>query len=272
MNLRLLLLTLSFLFTAIARAEVENKATPLKNIEALEKGIIEEVQKRKPTPKELQVIYNLAARELYYLGYLKKSEDYYQKAIDVEVDVNKTEAYINLMAIAFTEKNVAKLKTQKEKAEAYFEKYKKYKNVDVEMYLSSIDDVLNKKVGKGKVSFFAEYVRKESLEQVLKEKKYEEELMKYNVEKLLETDLASIVDYDLLNVLHRQKKVSKLFCLEEYKKYPDAFAPAIIICGMLNDYISGKAISEDSFVRLEKYFQEINGQKKYVLPYLRELK
>lgn len=260
------------LFAGVLWAEVENKALPLKSVEALEKSISEEVNKRKPTPKELQVIFNLAARELYYLGYLKKSEEYYQKSIEVETDANKTEAHINLMAIAFTEKNMEKLKAQKDKAENYFKKHKKYRSVDVEMYLSSIDDVLNKKVSQGKVSFFAEYVRKESFEEVLKEKKYEEELMKYNVEKLLEADLGTIVDYDLLNVLHRQKNVSKLFCLDQYQKYPDAFVPTVIICGILNDYLNGKTIKEESFTRLEEYFKEINGKKKYVLPYLRGLK
>lgn len=272
MKLKSFLLSIHLLFSFALHAETENKAMPQKTVEALEKSLTAEVKKRNPTKKELQVIYNLAGRELFYLGYLKKAEEYYQKSIAVDVEANKTEAYVNLMSIAFTEKNMEKLKDQREKAESYYKKHKKFRNTEVEMYLSSIDDVLNKKISPDKVSFFSEYVRKDSFENILKDKKYEEELMKYNVDKLLETDLSSIVDYDLLNVLHRQKNVKKLFCYEQYHKYSDSFAPSVIICGMLHDYLNGKKIKEESFTRLEKYFQEINGERKYLLPYLRELK
>ncbi len=264
--------TLSVLFNFALKAEVENKAMPKDKIEQLEKSVIEELNKRNPSKKEYHAIYNLAAREFYYLGYLKKSEEYYQKSVEVAVEVNKTEAFINLMAIAFTEKNMEKLKKQLNEANKYFNNNKKHKTVDVEMYLSSMTDVVENKISKGKVSFFSEYIRKGSFENVLKEKKYEEELLKYNIEKLLEADYASIVDYDLLNVLSRQKNVKKLFCEDQLQKYPDAFAPAIIICAMLSDYVNNRPVKEESFARLEKYFQDINGDRKYVLPYLRELK
>lgn len=260
-----------FTFKQVA-ALSENKAVPLKAIEAIEKEVIEEVKKRNPSKKELVAIYNLAGRELFYLGYLKKAEEYYQKSIDVDYDTNKTESFINLMSIALTEKNLEKLKKQKNQAEAYYKNYKKYKTVEVETYLSSIDDVLNNKVTEGKVSFFAPLIRKNRYENVLKEKKYEEELLKYNVDNFADADMSTIVDYDFLNVLYRKKNVKKLFCLDQYKKYPDAFTPAYIICGMLNEYLQGREIKEDRFKYLEKYLNEINGERKYVVPYLRELK
>lgn len=272
MKVKIYLMVLAFLITSEAFSEVENKAMPLQKVEALEKSISEEVKKRNPSKKELQAIYNLAARELYYLGYLKKAEEYYEKSFVVEIDVNKSEALINFMSIAFTEKDMTKLKKQRERADKYYKANTKYKNTEIEMYLSSIDDVLQNKITKDRVSFFSEYIRSGSFEKVLKEKNYEEELMKYNVERLVEADLASVVDYDLLNVLSRKKNVQKLFCYDQFKQYPDAFAPAIIVCGMLSDYLAGKELREESFTRLEKYFQEIDGDKRYILPYLRELK
>lgn len=251
--------------------KAENKAFPLTKVLEYEKALTEELKKKNPSAKERQAIYNLAARELYYLGYYEKADEYYKKSIDENVNVDKSEAYINRISVQFVKKDFTTLKQRVAEARKYYTDNKKYYSKDMEMYLESMDQVVNKKTNDQKPSMFNFYTNQMSFEEGIKSKSYTELLARFNIEKLAEADYDAAMKYDLVHVLARKKMVNHLFCSEKIKPYREAFVPSVMICILLEDYLKGEKLSDEKINRLEKYFKEISDRDIYLLNAVKEL-
>ncbi|MCK6595466.1 MAG: hypothetical protein L6Q33_09725 [Bacteriovoracaceae bacterium] len=267
-------LFLSIILTSVCSAQMvkaENKAFPLAKVFEYEKALTEELKKRNPSAKEKQAIYNLAGRELYYLGYYDKADEYYKKSIDENVNVNKSEAYVNRISVQLIKKDSGLLKERVSEARKYFSQNKKYFSKDMEFYLSSMDEVVNKKVSNTKPGLFSFYTEQLSFKEEVKNKNYSELLARYDVQKLADADYMQNTKYDLLHVLVRKKMVSHLFCVDKIKDYRNSYAPSVMICEMLEDYLKGNKISEEKMKRLESYFEEISDTESYLLPAVKEL-
>lgn len=274
MELRVKKILLPFLLASVFlthQVMAENKAFSLAKVEEYEKALTEELKKKNPSAKERQAIYNLAGRELHYLGYYDKADEYYKKSLEENVSVNKSEAYINRISVQFIKKDLVLLKERIAEARKYFNTNKKYFTADMEMYLNSMDEVANNKPSGKKPGMFSFYTSQMTFKDGVKNKEYTELLARFNVEKLAEADYDAAMRYDLVHVLARKKMVNHLFCSDKIKPYRDAFVPSVMICIVLEDYLKGEKITDDKLKRLEKYFKEIDDRDIYLLNAVKEL-
>jgi len=84
-------------------------------------------------------------KEAFEYDQADKSQEYYSKAIAINVDQDKSEAYINRIALVFSVQNKEQIKKYYQEADEYFSKNKKYKTDVIASYLNSLDDYLSKK-------------------------------------------------------------------------------------------------------------------------------
>ena len=113
LTLVLSLLPLGQLFAADAKTD--------KEIAELEKYVLDELNKKNVSQETVFFHYLLAGRETYTLGLDQYSKKYFSKALEMKVQEDKTEAYVNLIAIAHREKN----DVEKKKLIAEFESFLK---------------------------------------------------------------------------------------------------------------------------------------------------
>jgi hypothetical protein len=269
------LLLLSVLFSASlsTNLQAQSKVVSAKEVQAIEEQIDKELQSSKLDNKKKLIATILAGREFYQYRYYDKSKKYYQAAIAIDTKENKSEAYINLMAIALVNKDKKDIQTAYDSAKKYFSDNKKYKSQEIGYYLSSIEGFLSGKNKDHVKGFYGRFVEDANLADLVKNKKYSEALSVLNPESLDPNGMNSLefITYDVLNVNVHKKNVKKLYCAEEFKKYPDAYTYSILVCGLLNDYLTNNKFDEQRLKRAEKYFAEMDREKAYLLEVVKEI-
>lgn len=250
----------------------DSKIVTPKELAAIEAAVEKKLQSKNIDNKSKFYGNLLAARELYQYRFYAKSEKYYKTAIKVNINENKSEAYINLIAIALIEENKVKAAAAFAEAKKYFSDHSEYKKEEINYYLTSIDSYLGSgtKPVKG---FYARYTMEENLIDMLKKKEYLKAFSSLNPEALKESKSSfDITVYDILNVLINKKTVKNLYCDEDYKKYPDSYAYSVLICGLLNDYLEKGSFNQKRMEKTEKYFNEEASDKNYLLAMIKDVK
>ena len=109
------LLLIFFSFSTHSQTEPGKNQSQLISPKELEMIEIEVTQKLKSNQLDHSkkfLIYMLAGRELYQYRFYDKAKKYYQSALQLDVPDNKSESYINLMAISLVEGNNEELKNE----------------------------------------------------------------------------------------------------------------------------------------------------------------
>jgi hypothetical protein len=255
-----------------AQSRIHSKLITQEQLEIIEKQIDSELQSKKLDRKKKLIANLLAGREFYQYRFFDKSKKYYQSAITIEIQENKSEAYINLMAIALLSKNKKELQQAYTQALDYYKKNPKYSTESIQYYLQAIQGHLTGKTKEAIKGFYGQFVSESILIELVKNKQYSEALSKLNPERMggtENTNLETII-YDLLNV--KINKAKTLSCNDEYEKYPNAYTYSILVCGLLNDHIKDAKLDPEKLKRAEKYFSEEAQDKAYLLEVLKELK
>lgn len=270
-----LFLSLFFICTAgQAQSGLQSKLITPEQLKAIEEQVDRELQSNKLDNKKKLVANLLAGREFYQYRFFDKSKKYYQAAINIEVQENKSEAYINLMAIALLSKDKKELQTAYVEAVDYYKKNPAYSSESTKYYLQAIESHLTGKSKEAVKGFYGQFVSEANLIGLVKSKQYAEAFSKLNPERMGgvdNTNLETII-YDLLNVKINKGHVKTLACNDEYKKYPNAYTYSILICGLLNDYMNTSKLNPERLKRAEKYFTEEAPDKSYMLEVVKEMK
>ena len=258
-------------------AQNDSKLFTDKELKTLEDTLNKKLADTKLTKKQKFYVYLRVARELYQYRYIDKSKKYYQEAIKIDVDENKSEAYINIITIDILKKDKALAKEDYDQAKAYYNAHSKFKSKDVEYYFKSLEMYLPSKSENAQKElvpgFFGTFASEENLINLLKEKDYDQAFSLISPKNLDEsTNDFNIIVYDLLNVFHNKKNVKKLFCDKQFKQYPNSFAYSTILCGLLNDYLKNNEFSSDRIKMAEIYFKQENTDKKYLYEIAIEIK
>lgn len=273
MRMKSLFLSLFFICTTgHAQSGLQSKLITPEQLKAIEEQVDSELLSNKLDNKKKLIANLLAGREFYQYRFFDKSKKYYQSAKSIEVQENKSEAYINLMAIALLSKDKKELQTAYAEAVQYFKKNPDYSSESTQYYLQAIEGHLTGKSKKAVKGFYGQFVSEANLIELVKSKQYAEALSKLNPERMGgvdNTNLETII-YDLLNVKLNKKKA--LACSDEYKKYPNAYTYSILICGLLNDYVNTSKLNPERLKRAEKYFAEEAPDKSYMLEVVKEMK
>lgn len=275
MRMKSLFLSLFFICTAgHAHSGLQSKLITPEQLKIIEEQVDRELQSNKLDNKKKLIASLLAGREFYQYRFFNKSKKYYQQAIDLKTEDNKTEAYINLMAISIVEKNKSQLSDYYNKAVAYFKAHPSFHSEEIKYYLTSIDSYLTGKNSESVKGFYGQFNQESNLVDLVKSKKYSEAMAMINPASLKGNDNLNleVIIYDTLNVALNKKAVKELNCTAEYKKYPDAYTYSTLICGLLNDYIDLSKFNSDRLKRAENYFSHDNTEKAYLLEVVKEIK
>lgn len=265
---------LSICLMSTAYSSTPSKILTSEQLKAIEEQVDRELKSEKLDDTKRLAANLLAGREFYQYRFFDKSKKYYEAAIALPVNGNKTEAYINLMAIAVTAKKKQELKVQYDLAQDYFKKNQNLNTDEVKYYLAAIESHLTGKSSSPVKGFYGPFAKESSLVELFKNKKYSDVLVAINPE-ALESDeqitLETII-YDSANVALNKKSVKKMYCMPEYKKYPNAYTYGVLLCGLLNDYVETSKFNAERLKRAETYFSKDNTDKAYLFEVVKEIK
>jgi len=258
-------------------AQNNSKILTPQELKIIETKILGELKKSKLLDNKKKFFITLkAAREFYQYRYYEKAKVYYQQAINIDSDENKSEAYINLITIDILSKDKSKVKLSIEKAQKYYEQNPNFKTSEIAYFLKSIENYLP---GKNEVSkeivngFYGQFAHDENLINLLKEKKYDSAFSLINPSNLKNsTNDFHIVVYDLLNVYINHKNVKELFCNKQYNEYPNSYAYSTLLCSLLNDYLQTGKFNLKRAKLADQYFNLENVEKKYLYDIAKEIK
>lgn len=270
----LFLITFFACSAGFANAAIQSKILTSEQLKTLEEQVDTELQSAKHDDRKKLIASLLAGREFYQYRFFDKSKKYYESAIKLNVADDKTEAYINLMAIAVVLKDKKSLQKAYDQAIVYYQNNPSYKSQEVQYYLNSIDNYLTGKDTNPVKGFLGQFSSEANLVELVKNKQYEEVLSKLNPEALGtegNMNLETII-YDSVNVALNKKNVKELHCLPQFKKYPKAYTYSVLICGLLNDYLANSKFNPERLKRAESYFNEMDKEKSYLLEVVKEIK
>ncbi len=270
---KLYFIVLICLVPHFAFSELKSKVLSDKELKMIEDRVQTELKGKNLDDKKKFFLNLRAGRDLYQFHYYDKAETYYRNAINSSVDENKSEAYINIIAIGINQENKDKVKKSFDEAREYFSHNPKYKTNDVDYYMKAIEAYLP---GKNKAptelkGFYGRFAREENLENLLKDKEYAKAFSLINPEGLKNsTSDFHIIVYDSLNVYLNKKNVHELYCDKQYKEYPKSFAASIVTCALLNDYLKDGKFNEAHLKRAQSYFAA-NKEKNYLFEMVKEI-
>ena len=229
-----------------------------------------------PPDKKFNINMSVA-KEAYRFALYEKALHYFSNAIAINADINKSDAYLSKINIALflKPKDEAKIGQFLDEAIKYFNENTKYKSLEADSFLASIEKSLGRPstIVAKENSSFTKYISEENFERMLKTKEYQQAFLKLNPEKIkISQNSLHVTAFDTLNVLLNKKKVKELYCNKEYKKYPDAYAYSMIVCGLLNDYLKTGHFTDKKMKVAEEYFTKSGSEKKYLLEMLKEIK
>lgn len=267
-----ILLTLLLGFS-VGNSYAQSQILSADQVKAVEDQIDKELLLSKLDNKKKLTANLLAGREFYQYRFYDKSKKYYEAAKKIEVKDNKSEAYINLIAIGLVSKDKKEMQNAFDEATQYFKKNASYNSADIQYYMNSMKNYLAGKHSGEVKGFYGRFVQEGNLVNLVKKKNYKEALSKLNPAGMEEGGAnLEVIIYDSLNVALYKKNVKKLYCLDDYNKHPNAYTYSVLICGLLNDYIEKSDFNSERMKRAQKYFSEEDKEKAYLLDIIKEMK
>ena len=235
-----------------------------KQVDVIEKGVLEEIQKQtkgKMSEERRFHLYILAAKEYQQISYDEKAIEYFEKAFKSKVSNNKFEVLTNLIALHWQDK--AKVKIYLKDLEKEWKK--KPGLAKFEPYVTGVKSYVNgKKLAKDHAwtkGIYAYTFLEDNFQQLIEEKQFKIALAQINPKSLDNPNGNSGAVYDLLQslVYKHGKKLSH--CVQLLKKYPKASGYTAQICRVVIAYQkSDKAGLEQA---KKKAIEVINKRKKY---------
>ena len=274
-NIILILIAFFLIIPKQLLAETESRIISHKDLKMIEDRVQSELKGKNLDDKKKFFLNLLAGRELYQYRFFDKAEIYYRNALNMKVEENKSEAFINLMAIGISKNDKEKVKSVYKEAKDYFIKNPSFKSSDIAYYLTAIENYLPTNPGTIPVlvkGFYGRFANEENLINLVKSKDYQKAMSLLNPEAIkTSTSDFNITLYDSLHVYLNKNNVKQLFCDKQYRHYPKSFATSTIICSLLNDYLHDGKFSEQHLKRANLYFSE-NPENNYIFELVKEIK
>jgi len=247
-----------------------------KNMEMIEHEFENQINKKEVTDDRKYYLYLLAGRELLNYRYLDYSEKYYKKALALNLPLNHSEVYINLILISLKKNDRDKVKDRIIIANEYFKKNKKFLSSELEEYLSFLESRYfskskNSALDRVDKRFSGHHIMLEEIIKKIKNKEYLDAYSDFNRNGLKGADIGLKITYDILNVLVHKKKVKHLLCTPLFERFPNSYSYSMKICKILMMYMSTNKISQELISDLEKYFQEGHKDKIYLLSAVKDI-
>ncbi|OUR99915.1 hypothetical protein A9Q84_02475 [Halobacteriovorax marinus] len=244
----------------------------IKSAEQIERFFLDEMKVSKPTDTSKFYFYNLAAREFYSYKFYDKSLEYYELAIAMKVSEDKTEAFINLMAIEHAKKREITKKTY-ERVMKYLKGSGKIKEAGISRYMNFISEsFFSDKPAKDFRGFFGQYSKDKSIKSYIKNKEYKKALSLINDKSVYDSDIVNRVQFDLLRSLVLGKAKFKLSCKSTLDKFPNSFAWSMKVCRTLVNYQKGRTPSSKDVSKIKSSLKKQSESRLYFAVAVEDLK
>jgi tetratricopeptide (TPR) repeat protein len=222
-------------------------------------------------------LLNLAGREFFFFREYSIAKEFYEKAIEVSGEHDKSEAYINILATDYhLKKSISK--NNFDSALSYFKKRKMQNNDIIKSYLDfyakslmnkSLIDKDENQFSKG---FFGQIFNDRNIKVLVERREYPKALLMINPLNLDEIDINSKIRFDILNTIVLGRTKHRLHCEKVLNKYPNTATFTMDACAILVNYMHGEKISAKTIDSLIAETERESIEHVYLVKALRDLK
>lgn len=252
---RSLFLISTFLFVTTYSQEITSLQK--QSIQKYEKELNRLIEKEKTPNKNLYYIYLIAARDFklehldaFYLKYLNK-------AIKLETNEDKSEAYWRLIDHHRRSGNIDEAKNTLKEWGSLKQEMKPLMKQAFNLLKRGLNgQKLSEKqrdqLSKGAFSY---QYKMQELDDLIKEKSYSKALSLINPRNVQDEMVSTIIRYDLLKTLVLKNSKDSLLCTDTYEKYPKSYSYSMKMCKALIEYSKNGSISKGSLKEVEQVFK-----------------
>lgn len=274
--MKIILITFFLIGPSLLFAMNESRIVSPKEMVQIETMFKEAVKTKNLSNKKILSLHLIAGKELFQYRFYDKAEQYFLNAVNIKAEENKSDGYINLIAIGLIKKDKSKVQTAYDQARNYFLKNDHYKNKEINYYLNSVESYLLSEDGikaKDVSGFYGAFFQEEKLISLIQKKEYKKAFSSINSKEMINSnDDFNIIIFDVLNVIINKKEVQTLYCNKQYQKYPKSYVYTVILCSLLNDYLQKGKFDPKHIQRAEKYFKKDDEEKMYLFNMLKDVK
>ena len=242
-------------------------------IKKIETAWLAEFKAGKPSLEREYFVYLNIAQDFLLHGLHDQSTKYLKKAIQLEINENKTQAYIDLIMLS-ENKSDQSFKENLEALNKYWQENPKYTNKDLTEYLNSL-----MKIEKGNFTakdfshrFYGVTAREKVFHDSIKSKNYNKALSLMNPVHVKDAGIIAQVKYDLLMTLVKKNKHHQFLCSDAFAKYGKIYSYSMMICSILHEYQKTEKIESKNIEELESYFKEQSSRDSYLLEMVKDLR
>lgn len=262
----------SIFFISIFSAH-STESLSAEEIKKIETAWLAEFKAGKPSLEREYLVYLNIAQDFMLHGLDDQSIKYLNKAIDLEVQENKTQAYIDLIMLS-EKRSDESFKENLDALQKYWQKNPKLTNKELKEYLNSL-----MKIEKGKFStadfshrFYGVTAREKVFHDSIKAKDYAKALSLMNASHVKDAGIVAQVKFDLLMTLAKKERSHQLLCSEAFKKYGKVYSYSMMVCSILHDYQKTQTVKAESLQELENYFKDQPSQESYLIELVKDLR
>ena len=265
------LLFISLLFISLSNWAQSSSKPTSQQIDDWEKFILKELTTLPVMSHEKEwFLLMSAAREFKSYNYLKKSHEYYLKAFNHSHKGDKSEAVIELLALA-QEQN-QDLTPHLKRAEDWFKANPNYATKEIKNWLRLMAGHTKGETPLQDIqAYHLVWARDQRIQELMKEKKFQEAYQLLGPQKLAEANINDKIRYDLLASLAIGKKASPpLWCAPVLAEYSTSLTWSMRVCRYLKAWREGKK-STETISTIKEQFKKENPERLHWVQALEKL-
>ena len=262
---RSLYLTLFILTVSLFSYEKTFSMNTQSELKQFKKNVRQNLKKSSMSQKKrFYKLLEVGKKFHYVYKAYNEARDYYDLAIEVETEVDKSEVYIERVLISLKNHETDKLEKDYKALISYLGPQKKSK---YKLLLENVKFFLEKKHNK-KIpnNFYSEFLRDYKLKKLMALNEFSkayEMIQQKNIEK---ADISTIAINDLLKVLNKKRNISSnsLHCKKTYQDHPHSYSYSMKICGLLIDYLNTGRVNKSNKADLKDFLKTHYPKKMYL--------
>jgi hypothetical protein len=249
-------------FSFICWAQTNTRPST-QQIDEWEKYILKELTKLPLLSQEKEwFLIMSAAREFKAYNYLKKSQDYYLKAFNHSYQGDKSEAVIELLALAYDQQE--ELAPHVERAQTWFKKNPNHASKEIKDWLHLMNGYTKGETPTRDIpTYHLIWAQDQRIQELMKAHKYSEAYQLLGPQSLEEANINDKIRYDLLTSLVMGKKASpSLWCAPVLAEYPTSITWSMRVCRYLKAWREGTK-SPETITSIKEQLNKENPERLY---------
>lgn len=251
-----------FIISLSAWSQKSTKPTP-QQIDEWEKFILTQLATLPVmAPEKEWFLLMSTAREFKSYNYLKKSQDYYLKAFNHSHKGDKSEAVIELLALAHEQNE--NLAPSLERAQKWFKDNPSLATDEIKNWLRLMEGHQSGATPTQDIqAYHRVWARDQRIHELMKAKKFKEAYQLLGPQKLTDANINDKIRYDLLASLAMGKKTAPpLWCAPVLTEYSTSLTWSMRVCRYLKAWREEKR-STETIATIKEQFKKENPERLY---------